>query len=218
MGIKKETLQRIFEQEGYAPEINVCQKMEPSKVLKAGILEPVLEVYHELGGINDAVPFDFPPYDFLIDDKFLILDEELHFNRYRNITLRSGLYESLPLIKVDNYKRYGRQFEKECLKSGMRSGLWTNPKAEKFFGKSADAGDFFRNGSSEWKLRAFYDFLQDANALISKKEIIRISIYDNLMVEGKLMRLDKILANSIQHEKYLVNFVNRLLQMKVDNG
>ncbi len=67
--------------------------------------------------------------DFAIE-----LDEERHFNRYRNITLNSAIYDQLPNFPTDNYKRFCSAYEGECLCAANWGRNWANPSADNQFG------------------------------------------------------------------------------------
>ena len=101
--------------------------------------------------------------------------------------------------------------EKECLKSGLLTEKWANTKSIEYFGQPSDPGDFFGNGSSGWKLKAFEDFMLDIIAMIKKLELIRISCYDNILQNGQLVRISKLLEsrnNLLIMGKYLTKKIN----------
>jgi hypothetical protein len=212
MRIRLKNIKRVLEDEGYKVLDADIPPVHGKDLYKAGLLEEIVTIFHELGGIGEELPLRIPEYDLECNNIIFQLDDELQFNRYRNITLRSVIYDHLPDIKIENFKRYGRQFEKECLKAGIREGVWSSRHSEKYFGPSGEPGDFFGNGSSGWKLMAFQSFIQDVRAYIYQKRIVRIAIYDNLMIEGKLQRLDKILDTSQNtYKKILTNYFSRLI-------
>jgi hypothetical protein len=151
------------------------------------------QIYKELGGIQEEFPHIEEELYYIEPSTIIILDDYIHFNRYRNITLKSILYEQIPSFPLENYKRYCRNFEKECIKSGLPQRIWANRESDYYFGPSSSPGDFFKNGSGGWKLLAFKDLLEDAAAYAINYRVIRFSVYDNFLAEGKLMRLDNIL-------------------------
>ncbi len=59
------------------------------------------------------------------------LDEELHFNRYRELTLRSEVYQRLSGFPLEAYRDHARSREDECKKAGSYGGKWTNRSCEK---------------------------------------------------------------------------------------
>ncbi|MDQ3393259.1 MAG: hypothetical protein M3512_03980 [Bacteroidota bacterium] len=172
----------------------------------------VSKVYEDLGGQQAKVPFLHKTFYFIEPKTIIVLDDYLHFNRYRAVALRSGLYEQLAFFPLDNYRRYCRNFEKECIKSGLKNGIWSNKESNYHFGDASEPGDFFKNGSSGWKLQAFKDYLEDAAALLYNYKLVRFSVYDNFLAEGKLIRLDSVLdrASHPLHNQLLGYITRRL--------
>lgn len=174
--------------------------------------EPVAEVYEALGGQGDPANIPLAEADFWVGDHYLVIDDALSFHRYRLATLRSPLYSEIASLDLNNYRRYSRQFEEECVKAGIRSVVWTSKRAEQHFGTASAPGDFFANGSPGWKYSAFSDFLLDIYAHRLGLSLIRLPIYANLMLGGKLERLDKILLKGDeQSTKYVSQHLARLL-------
>ena len=68
------------------------------------------------------------------------MDEELHFNRYRLITLNSSIYNSYRYFSIGKYKEYCRLYENKCLSFGKYGNKWMSNSSEKFFLKSNDYG------------------------------------------------------------------------------
>lgn len=129
-----------------------------------------------------------------VGDKAIIVDEPIHFNRYRNITLRARLYEGENFHwKVEDYKRYCRQLEPDALKSGLYGQLWTNKNAESVFGKSSEPGDFYGGGAAGWKLRALEDCLLDLYCQEKGIKLIRYAMQASIMIKGKLENYGKLL-------------------------
>lgn len=174
--------------------------------------EDTIEVYQSLGGTDDLTKIPFAEPDFWIGDHYLIIDDALSFHRYRLATLRSPSYQEIGTLDINNYRRYCRQFESECIKSGVRTNVWTNKNSERHFGVASDPGDFFANGSPGWKYSAFADYLLDAYAHQIGLSLIRLPIYANLMLGGRLERLDKILLKGDeQSTKYAAQHLARVL-------
>ncbi len=161
-----------------------------------GFYESALSIYQELGGQNQQFPVRIVRETLLIDEKlFIAIDDHSHFNRYRSMTLRSDIYNSLKGVDAEKYRRFCRMHEKECLKSGLLTEKWANPKSIEYFGQPSDPGDFFGNGSPGWKLKAFEDFMLDLITLIKKMILVRISCHDSILVNGQLTRITKLLEN-----------------------
>ena len=106
------------------------------------------------------------------------LDEELHFNRYRRITLEPDWMKSLP--GRDRYRTFATGREPECLAAtwGQR---WTNVSSESLFGVADARGQFIANGAPRWKQRALYDAMKDAAALADDRiRLIRLATHDEI--------------------------------------
>lgn len=170
----------------------------PRKTHKQIIASPwypmLKEVYQELGG-QDQPPPVFLNFTAELPGWALMLDTEINFNRYRNITLRSELYDELPSFPLNNYRRFCRMYEKDCIKVASAGHLWTNKEAEFHFGKSEAPGDLGLNGSAGWKLRAYQDFYIDLVQLMLPYKIMRMTVYDQLMVSGKMVKLKELLLS-----------------------
>jgi len=190
---------------GFDVNVSAILKQEPYKTY----LE---EVFEDLGGKSTDFPVDFPLPDLECEDAFIVFHDSLTFNKYRNITLRSELYDEIGSFPLGNYRRFCRSNEKQCLAKGTAGAQWTNDKAEYYFGESQERGDLGLKGSSEWKKRAFEQFLIDVLAIASNKKVIYISIYDVIMINGQLTQVEKLtLSQNEQATKYLWNYLKRLL-------
>ena len=169
-----------------------------------------LEIYKSLGGQtgHTEVKFKVP---FLEFGRFcVLLDESIHFNRYRAKTLRSIYYEHLSSFPLSKYRTYCRKHEVECLKAGTSIPFWTNKEAEDHFGPSQQAGDLGLSGSSGWKLIALKDFATDLIARQRKIRLLRISVWDDLMVNKKLSKINELLMSPGPRESEIVlKFVER---------
>lgn len=109
------------------------------------------------------------------------LDEQLHFNRYRAMSLTVEWARTLPWH--DDYLTYCRDREADCLADGRWGQRWTNPSCEKLFGSADPPGTFQGAGAPRWKQRALYDAIRDAVALAGTTvRLARLAIYDK--VEG----------------------------------
>ena len=186
-------------------EINV------SKIIKQEPYKSYIEdVFEDLGGVSKDYPLTYSLPQLQCEDVFIVFNDVLAFNKYRNITFRSEFYDGLEKMPLQNYRRFCRTNEKQCLATGQRD--WTNRKAEYYFGESQDVGDLSFKGSAQWKKRAFEHFLFDVLAKASNKKVIYLSIYDVIMINGQLTPLEKItLSQNEQATKYLWNYLSRLL-------
>ena len=142
-----------------------------------------LALYQALGGV-DPTPILRPgPWDLALEaDGALIvveLDEELHFNRYREATLRAPWYRLIPW--VDEYAEQCRRYERRCLDAGSWGKRWTTPSADTLFGTAGSPGQLAGTGASRWKQRALYDAMKDLAAVSGAgPRLARLSINDRL--------------------------------------
>lgn len=170
----------------------------------------LLETYAALEGRSSfpEIKFNVPFMEF---GRFVVVfDDVLHFNRYRAKTLRSSFYEnqsSFPLVK---FRSYCRKYESECLKSGAANPAWTNNEAERHFGPSEQNGDLGLSGSAGWKLTAFKDFAVDLIAKKRKIRLLRISTWDDLMFQKKLVKFHELLMSPDKAKaEEILKFVER---------
>lgn len=178
-----------------------------------------LKVYQSLGGLLDfpEIIFSMP---FLEFGRFsVLLDEPIHFNRYRSKTLRSDFYESLTSFPLMKYRTYCRKYEAECLKAGTSNPFWTNELAQKHFGPSQQSGDLGLQGSSGWKLAAFRDYSIDLYARQEKIRLVRISVWDDIMINMKLKKLNEILISpgKVEAEKVLKYVEAKVIGLYADD-
>jgi hypothetical protein len=159
----------------------------------------------ELGGTGPIPLFEKLIFDFKLGRQLLVWDEELQFNRYRGLTLRSDLYEEFQFPFVEGHKRLCRTYEKEALKMGMLQKIWEGPPlAKRLFGESSDPGDFHGQGSAGWKLLAYNSMQIDLQTRIHGFKLIRLSPYETLMTGGSLKRLDQLLINPKEEQRAMI--------------
>ncbi len=142
--------------------------------------DEIQRVYESLGGIliDYPTPRQHWKPDFTFESSIVELDEERHFNRFRNMTLQSSVYDNLSSLNVKKYMTLCKRYEAKCLKSASWGGNWENPSTNKQFGDSDPEGYLGDKGSSRWKQRAFYDYLKDVSALITGIPVLRFSIWE----------------------------------------
>jgi len=179
----------------------------------------MLEVYHALGGLADypEMIFSIPILEF---GRFsVLLDEAIHFNKYRTKTLRSDFYESITSFPLMKYRGYCRKYEVECLKAGTSYPFWSNDLAEKHFGSSQPSGDLGLQGSSGWKMTAFKDFSIDVYARQNKMRLVRISVWDDIMINMKLKKLNELLMSpgKAEFEKILKYVEAKVIGLYADD-
>lgn len=108
----------------------------------------------------------------------LELDEELHFNRYRSLTMAATWARDLPWATP--YIDYCEEHEDECRRAGSWGGRWTNDSCERMFGRSGEQGDLESPGSPRWKQRAIYDAMKDAYATAGNVKLARLAVHDEI--------------------------------------
>lgn len=178
-----------------------------------------LEGYQSLGGKADfpEIKFNVPFMEF---GRFCaLLDEHIHFNKYRSKTLRSPFYDALSSFPLMKYKSYSRKYELDCLKAGTSNPAWTNQEAERHFGPSQANGDLGLSGSAGWKLTAFKDFAIDMIARQRKIRMLRVSVWDDLLIHKKLVKFNEILMSPGNTETELIlKFIERkMIGLYVDD-
>ncbi len=155
--------------------------------------EDVKTVYKNLGGILSEVPVNLRKWDIEVDGAAIELDEFLHFNRYRKITLESSIYKKLPKFPLTQYLDYCKFYEAGCISAGSYGGKWSNDSCEKQFGKASPLKVFTGVGAPRWKQRAFYDFVKDLTFILYDFPLVRLSIYDKIIVNGSQRQLKDVL-------------------------
>ena len=137
-GARAETLSRMLTRLGHrrsatSPRPPRLESVSPD------LVPDLMDVYRRLGGPLDAVVFRPGSWDLSFDDGLLVeLDEELHFNRYRRLTLTPEWAE--PLAWRADYLDLCARREADCLKAAIWGKRWTNPSCEAMFGVVGEPG------------------------------------------------------------------------------
>lgn len=191
--LKIDQLIKALEKIEMASEIDFIIPVKKSLIEGKG--EVLLsQAYSELNG-NDAFPLlNQLTVDIKMGKFLFVYDDAYHFNRYRLKTLKADVYSTFNFFWHQSYLRMCRTFERECLLSGLQERIWNGPPiASRCFGKSEEAPDLSGNGSSGWKLNAYNDLQYDLISRLQGFKLIRIPAYENIMIGGKLQRIDKLL-------------------------
>lgn len=196
MGKMQNNLWGMMIDAGWKAAERKYSKLTIENIKEHGLYDEIQNTYIKLGGLQDIFPIRFGGWDMEFDTVVVELDEQRHFNRYRNLTLESSIYKYLPRFPLEPYKQYCSNYEVQCLKAGGFGGYWTKDSCERHFGKPSDPKDLSRNGSPRWKQRAFYDYLKDICILTSNIPLVRISIWDIILMEGKNELVMNILKNN----------------------
>ena len=194
----------------FLPAEELKRDFSTSEILNSFDKQMLLEVYRSLGGLLELpeIIFNIPFMEF---GRFcVLLDEPIHFNRYRLKTLRSNFYEGLASFPLMKYRTYCRKHESECLKTGASIPFWTNDLAEQHFGPSQLSGDLGLQGSSGWKLIALKNYSIDLIARHKKIRLVRISVWDDIMINMKLKKINNILISpGSQESEQILKYVER---------
>jgi hypothetical protein len=169
-------------------------------VEKPDFIGPVMKVYDELGGRLLHWPLNLRRWDLEFSSKrikniAIELDEHLHFNRYRAVTLESPMYSKLSDFPRRPYTAYCAAHEGACLKAGRYGRRWSNPSCEYQFGPPSPPGVLAGNGAPRWRQRAFYDFVKDLSPLVAGVKVVRIAIWDEICVSGQTRLVEDVLSN-----------------------
>lgn len=183
------------------------------RLMDAKAEQLLLEAYQVLGGIGEPVYLPQLKFDFKIGRFLFLYDEESHFNRYRLKTFSTEIYQTFTFSWVDAYKRLCRTYERDCLKVGMQERVWEGPPiAKRCFGDPEEAGDLTGNGATGWKLNAYNDAQYDLITRLSGYKMVRLPMYENLMVSGSLKSINQLLLSPKEEtHRAIVNWINRKL-------
>jgi hypothetical protein len=190
VGEKQDCLRALIAPEPHAP----LSHPRREAIIGAGLSDEVMTVYRNLGGIQQDFPDNYGRYDVVCNGLAVELDEERHFNRYRLISLNSPLYNKVSIGQLDMvlYRGFCTEREPDCPTYG---GNWTNPSCERQFGPSPPRGIHGGAGPARWRQRAFYDFLKDIAVLCGGPLVVRLSIYDRVLLLGRKMTIGKALTS-----------------------
>ncbi len=155
-------------------------------------------VYRALRGKLTSIPLNLRAWDIEFEGIAVELDEYLHFNRYRAITLESASYKELTHFPLNNYCRFCKEREERCLRAGGYVGKWSNEGSEAQFGDASSPKDLSGNGAPRWKQRAFYDFIKDLSPLLIDVPVVRVAVWDTIVVDGRSKTVEEILTTMLR--------------------
>ena len=190
MGKREQNLARILG----AREKPLLRVLKLAEILSSEYTDEILSVYKRLGGVQAHCIPHLGKWDMALGDLAIELDEEQHFNRYREVTLDSAAYSKLPKFPKSEYLSYCRMHEDAALRKAGHGGWWTNPSCEKQFGEASDRRTLDDKGAPRWKQRAFHDFAKDLTPLIVGLPVARVSIWDTVMIDEKPFQVKDILV------------------------
>ncbi|WP_375582449.1 hypothetical protein [Cyclobacterium xiamenense] len=174
-------------------EANVTLDVHFSRLRGKGE-ELLSSAYDELGGKADFPLLRQLRLPVKMGKHLLVYDDGNHFNRYRLLTLKSEVYQVFNFSWHAAYLRLCRSHERECLLSGLQERVWAGPPiARSCFGSAESPGDLSGSGAPGWKLNAYNDLQYDLISRLEGYRLHRIPAYENLMMGGRLQRIDKLL-------------------------
>jgi hypothetical protein len=197
VGKRQQVLKLLLDYAGARVTDNTIPYPTYHQVAASQYNDEVFHTYQELGGILQAYPLNIRSWDLEVNGVAVELDEELHFNRYRAISLQSPLYKLLPHFGLQEYRSYCELYENECLRAGSYGKKWASPSTEVQFGHAGQPRDLAGNGSPRWKQRAFYDFVKDLSPLVISVPVARISVWDKVDVGREKVSVAKILDSKM---------------------
>ena len=103
MGQRQEYLNRILleiDDSTYHPQVPHFQT--------SGFHNEIKKIYTSLGGILPQYPTRLGDFDIIRSRYIIELDEERHFNRYRERTLKSTIYNQSAWFDVQTYLSYSK--------------------------------------------------------------------------------------------------------------
>lgn len=164
-------------------------------VNSAGQADIVNHVYRKLGGVLPSPLLNLRAgWDIEFDRMAVELDEYLHFNRFRALTLEAPIYIKLAKFPLILYRKFCSTYEGRCLQAGGYGGKWSNKSADSQFGVSSSPKDLSGSGPSRWKQRALYDFVKDLSPLVVGVPVVRISIWDEVRESGQKRTVAEVLS------------------------
>ena len=178
-GARAAALKQLLQRAGLTPV-----DAQPARPSGAHYAAELHALYRKLGGLLASPVWRPGDWDMVFAGPLVVeLDEELHFNRYRAVTLDSSWANSLPW--TDAYRSYCAEHEDRCLDAGRWGKRWTNDSCARMFA-GGPVGELDGAGAPRWKQRAFYDALKDTGAGNEiGLAIARVAIYDT--VDGVLL-------------------------------
>jgi hypothetical protein len=203
LSVRTQNLRKVLYSK-YLPLDEFVKTVKADQLVKGLHRVEVEDVYRQLGGQGNWKDLTVPAFPLRFLKFSAVLDEHRQFNHYRLRTLRSTFYERTAYFPLEKYRHYCSKYESECLKAGVNRTYWTNPLSEQHFGASQLPGDLGLSGSSGWKLQAFLDFLQDVYAFQKKERLLRLSVWDEVMVEKQLMRLNEMLLHPDKRDAHVL--------------
>lgn len=196
--------------------VGKCELPVPSSdTLPSALLNAALDVYRHLGGVQRSPRLRPGGWDLGCDSFAVELDEDLHFNRYRKLTLSHEAYRRLSFPAKD-YAELCDRFERQCLSKGRGQARWTSSSTERQFGPAGLRGVLDGPGAPRWKQRALYDFIKDLAPLASGPSVARIGVWEPVQVDGAPIDIDSLLRGG-GHDRTAARAIAALVRARADS-
>jgi hypothetical protein len=193
MGIRQNQLKELLGEHGAVSD-STLRFPKSDDISVCAHKHEIERVYRSLGGLLSTVPpLKLRRWDMEFEQIAVELDEELHFNQYRAITLDSMCYKELRSFPLKLYRQYCSEHAAECKKAGGFGRRWSNKSCVSQFGPGSPPRELNGSGSPRWKQRAFYDFVKDLSPLLINVHVARLAIWDALIEGGRTRTLGEIL-------------------------
>ena len=194
MGQMQSTLEALLETRGTVTHKKLAYP-RIADVERAGLLSGVSDIYRRLGGVLDTFELNLRSWDMEFEGLAVELDEYLHFNRYRLLTLKSPLYSRLSGFPLDQYVEYCSVGESRCLSAGSYGGKWTSSSTERQFGSASVQKELGGAGAPRWRQRAFCDFVKDLSPVLIGVKVVRIAVWDRIAEGGAERTVEEVLKS-----------------------
>lgn len=219
MGKRENNLRHILTESGIIKEPRLVVPDVRNLVLQNNLGEcggTIQQVFSDLGGRDGEIDFR-GKWDIVGDQYIIELDEELHFNQYRLLTLNSPFYlcKEFHSFPLELYKGFCHDYSERCRNAGSFGRKWSTDHSAVMFGNPAIPGDFSGNGSPRWKQRAFYDFVKDMSRLATNIPVVRLSIYDKIQYLGNTRMLGDVLDMDMVVLMEVANPILRIIEQRL---
>jgi len=152
-------------------------------------------MYIKLGGVLKDFELNIRSWDMDFEGMAVELDEQLHFNRYRLLTLSSPLYTAISGFPHEKNVVFCKDHEADCLSAGSYGGKWSSKSTIKQFGPAGPQKDLSGHGAPRWKQRAFYDFIKDLSPRLIGVKVARVSVWDKVIESGQERLISDVLKS-----------------------
>ena len=153
-------------------------------------LQPQLKEVGQLLGVKGAILPEANPVETEVNSIAIALDEEVHFNRYRLLTLQSAVYAEPLICQLKRYKTYCQRV------MGKTSG-----KEREVVNSSPQNKP---GGSVHQVQLALNDFMQDMLPLVHYVPLLRLSVFDPVSTPAGIRTLSSLLEKDDQKEYALI--------------